>query len=164
MPPLGCWLACPVIWKLLLAYHNSAYKHAILCVAGCSSRGFRTRNRVTCIGIQGARNAKKNGSPEILILLLQPHSIVWAPAARLQACSFPRRQSAEPARITILLIRPHVLIKGEHYSDSFHGDHSQVPGQSCGGFSQGVSDPGESSAAQSGHQAGLDVCMHAMHV
>ena len=38
MPPLGCWLACPVIWKLVLAYHNSAIKMR-LCVAGCSSRG-----------------------------------------------------------------------------------------------------------------------------
>ena len=120
MPPLGCWLACPVIWKLVLAYHNSAYKHAIVCVAGCSSRGFRTRNRVTCIGIQGARNAPKNGSPEIFILLLQPHSIVWAPGARLQACSLPRRQSAEPARIIILLIRPHLLVKGEHYFPIHH--------------------------------------------
>ena len=26
MPPLGRWLACPVIWKLVLAYHNSAIK------------------------------------------------------------------------------------------------------------------------------------------
>ena len=87
MPPVGCWLACPVIWKLVLAYHNSAYKHAILCVAGCSSRGFRMRNRATCIGIQEARNAPRKGSPEMIILLLQPQTIVWASAARLQACS-----------------------------------------------------------------------------
>ena len=72
MPPLGCWLACPVIWKLVLAYHNSAYKHAILCVAGCSSRGFRMRNRATCIGIQESRNAQKKGRPKQLFYYYNP--------------------------------------------------------------------------------------------
>ena len=74
MPPLGCWLACPVIWKLVLAYHNSAYKRAILCVAVCSSRGFRMRNRVTCIGTQEARNAPppKKKSPQIFFYFYNP--------------------------------------------------------------------------------------------
>ena len=62
-----------------------------------------------------ARHAQKNGPPEIIILLLQPHLIVWASGDRLQACSLNRRRSAERARIIILLIPPHLLIKGVHY-------------------------------------------------
>ena len=56
----------------------------------------------------------KKWPPEIIILLLQPHLIVWASGDRLQACSLPRRRSAERARIIILLIPPHLLIKGVH--------------------------------------------------
>ena len=72
MPPLGCWLACPVIWKLVLAYHNSAINMRFYVWLGAQVEAFGCATVPPVLVYKSLEMPKKKGRPKQLFYYYNP--------------------------------------------------------------------------------------------
>ena len=85
MPPLGCWLVCPVIWKLVLAYHNSAINMRFYVWLGAQVEAFGCATVPPVLVYKSLEMPKKRVARNNYFIITTPFNClgIWGPVAGL---------------------------------------------------------------------------------